>query len=474
MHIKRFEARDMPAALKLIKQEFGMNAVILSAKSLQRDKGLRAFFRKPGVEVTAAVDSPRSSESEEASALLQEKHDAGDIGSTVYTRAGFLDGQKTGPVFSAMPQRASLNERHTGQADTRHLFNLYGEMTAKDVSAELSSELVKKIHWRITPEELENEASIRDCLAGIIEEMSIAGGAIPISSRRRKVVAFVGPTGVGKTTTVAKLAAHYAFRCRKKVALVTTDTARIGAVEQIRIYSRIMKVPLCVATDIEELQNRLGQPDDADLILIDTAGISQNNKAGLQQLKACLDSVRPLEVHLVISATTKEKDVGDILDKFGIMPINRMVITKVDEATTCGPIMNQVASAKVPVSFIGRGQNIVDDLVPATPAVLVDWIMGNATEQDRGLLRDSEEEVKPRLRAVEVPYPNKFYIANKNSDVFHYHSCKWAKKIKAKNMIVFDNMDEALSLELKPCRLCIPEEAQREDGLTKIRLRASV
>lgn len=471
MHIKRFEARDMPAALKMIKQEFGLNAVILSAKSLQRDKGLRAFFRRPGVEVTAAMDASHSPESDDGPALLPGQPESGPA---MYTRAGFLNGHLPEGVLSGLPQRASLNERHTGPADTRHLFNLYGEMIAKDVSAELSSELVKKVHWRSAPENLESEASVRECLAGIIEEMSIAGGAIPVSPRRRKVVAFVGPTGVGKTTTIAKLAAHYAFRCGKKVALVTTDTARIGAVEQIRIYSRIMKVPLSVAADREELQDRLEGADDADLILIDTAGISQNNSAGLQHLKACLDSVRPLEVHLVISATTREADVGDILEKFGIMPINRLVVTKVDEATTCGPVMNQVARVKVPVSFIGRGQNIVDDLVAATPEVLVDWIIGGSVKPADDSRRDGDEAAKPYLHAVDVPYPNKFYIANRNSDVFHYHSCKWAKKIKAKNMVVFDSKEEALSQELKPCRLCIPEEAERQDMLTRTRLRASL
>lgn len=186
-----------------------------------------------------------------------------------------------------------------------------------------------------------------------------------------KVLAFVGPTGVGKTTTLAKLSAKYGLLDRKRVALVTADTYRIAATEQLKTYGRIMGIPVEVADSPDDMVDILAKHKAIDLILLDTAGRSPSNDQQLEELKHFIFRSQPDEIHLVLSATTKYVDMLRIIEKFGsAVPINRLIFTKLDETRSYGAFLNLMTNFQIPLAFCATGQNVPDDLeVPEIQAL---------------------------------------------------------------------------------------------------------
>ena len=188
----------------------------------------------------------------------------------------------------------------------------------------------------------------------------------------------MGPTGVGKTTTVAKLAAVYSLQQGKKVALITTDTYRIAAVEQLRRYANILHVPLAVVYTADDLQSALDQYKEAEVILVDTAGRSPQQGLHLAELRNLLASIPDLQTALVVSATTKAEDLELIYERFRIFSPCQVVFTKIDETESAGTLLSLVNLMQVPVGFIANGQNVPDDLKAANPNLLANLILGGA------------------------------------------------------------------------------------------------
>jgi len=196
-----------------------------------------------------------------------------------------------------------------------------------------------------------------------------------------RAIAFVGPTGVGKTTTLAKLAAHYNMKLGKDVALITIDTYRIGAVEQLKIYADILKVPMEVASTPKDLREKVKSFSDKDIILIDTAGGNQRDHSRISLLKDFfMHNDIDVQIQLLASATTKAADMVDILDKFGELPIQRYIVTKLDESTRFGALLNIAARYKVPYSYFTTGQKVPEDIEPATAERVADLILEISTD----------------------------------------------------------------------------------------------
>jgi flagellar biosynthesis protein FlhF len=213
-----------------------------------------------------------------------------------------------------------------------------------------------------------------DALEAVARAIPVSG-EIELAEGRQKIVALIGPTGVGKTTTIAKLAARLGLLAQRKVALLTIDTYRIAAVDQLHTYAEIMDVPLQVATDHKTLVKAIDKAADADLVLIDTAGRSQKNELHLGELRSCLEGVNA-EVHLVLSATTKERDQYDVVERFGVVPIDRYVLSKMDETNSFGFILNLVDRYPRPISYVTTGQRVPDDIEVADPVALARRIVG--------------------------------------------------------------------------------------------------
>jgi flagellar biosynthesis protein FlhF len=221
-------------------------------------------------------------------------------------------------------------------------------------------------------------AAVRDRagLAAVLAEVMEKHTSCPTGSR--SVIALVGPTGVGKTTTLAKLAARYALAERKKVALITCDTFRIGGVEQIRVYARILNVPLEVVTSPRDMAEAIEKHADKDVILIDTIGRSQKNALHLGELKALLAPAKPSEVYLVLSACSSQSVQMDVVKSFSVLSPNRLVISKLDESDTLGCIVSLPMTTGLPISCVTNGQNVPDDLRIGEPKILASLVVGAA------------------------------------------------------------------------------------------------
>jgi flagellar biosynthesis protein FlhF len=198
-------------------------------------------------------------------------------------------------------------------------------------------------------------------------------GQVAAESRQR-VQVFVGPTGVGKTTTLAKLAARYKLYQEQKVGLITLDTYRIGAVDQLRTYAEIMSLPLEVAMTPREFREGLERLAGCDVILVDTAGRAPGNKAMLAETQGFLEVVPEREVYLVLSSSSRRRDLLCAVEKFHSLDYNRLIFTKLDETTCPGVMVSVTAAAGVPLTYITTGQNVPDDLELAEPYLLAQKI----------------------------------------------------------------------------------------------------
>jgi flagellar biosynthesis protein FlhF len=194
----------------------------------------------------------------------------------------------------------------------------------------------------------------------------------PISANglgRRQIIAFIGPTGVGKTTTLAKLAAHFSIRVHKRVSLLTIDSYRIAATEQLKTYGKIMGLPVDVVGKPKEMGEALRRRKDMDLILIDTAGQSHRDRFRIEELNHFFDGMT-LSKHLVLSCPTREREQEEILNKFGLLGVDRLIFTKLDEASLFGAIVIMALSTGIPLSYFTVGQKVPEDIREATPEVI--------------------------------------------------------------------------------------------------------
>ena len=198
---------------------------------------------------------------------------------------------------------------------------------------------------------------------------------IEIQAGETKIVALIGATGVGKTTTIAKIAAKFVLEKGISAALITADTYRISAVEQLKTYSDIIGLPLEIVYSPPELKTAIEKHRDKQLILIDTAGRSQHNEFQLQELKEFLAVEPAIEKHLVLSATTKYKDAVDILRNFAVCAPDKILFTKTDETSSIGLILNLVYQYPITLSYLTNGQSVPDDIFPAKSDSLAEMLL---------------------------------------------------------------------------------------------------
>lgn len=210
----------------------------------------------------------------------------------------------------------------------------------------------------------------------IVKEILEEPYTIDESGKGKRVFVFVGPTGVGKTTTLAKLAARLSLINNKTVGLVTADTYRIAAVDQLKTYSEILGLPLKVIYEPEEISDALNRYNDKDCVLIDTAGRSHKSEELLQDLKGILTYVENPEIFLVISMTTGYKDIKSILDSYDFLDDYKLLLTKLDEASSLGNVLNIKLETGKPLSYFTIGQSVPDDIEVASVDKIADYIVG--------------------------------------------------------------------------------------------------
>lgn len=274
------------------------------------------------------------------------------------------------------------------------LFSLYLRLLDTGLSPETADDVASGVRDELRGAELNDEHIVRQTLLRRLAAMAPVAGEPPRPARapdgRPLTLALVGPTGVGKTTTLAKLAAAYKLRHAKRVGLVTCDTYRIAAVEQLRTYATIIGLPLRVATGPDDLLSALEAQADCDIVLIDTPGRSQHDAGRLGELQALVHVSKPHETHLVLSATSSETVLERAASRFAAASPQRVVFTKLDEAVHLGPMFNVLRRMDLPLSFVTTGQDVPDDIERA-----------NAERLAR-LLLDGPEMLSARLVSGEA------------------------------------------------------------------------
>lgn len=256
------------------------------------------------------------------------------------------------------------------------LFQLYTTLLDTEVDDDLARELVCRAKQHASRSQLADPAATMALLTALIEqELRVANPIVPVKGRR-KVVALVGPTGVGKTTTLAKLAANFRLRDGAKIGLVTVDTYRIAAVEQLRTYAEIIDLPMKVVTTPAEMRQAMDELQGMDLVLIDTAGRSPKDEPQIRELKAFLDEAHADEIHLVLSLASSLKTLETVAANFQSIGLTSLVLTKLDESLGAGSLLNVARRLKTPVSYLTTGQDVPDDIEPAQKTRMARLILG--------------------------------------------------------------------------------------------------
>ena len=371
MKIKRFAAKSMSEALARVKEELGEDAVILHSRRVETQSPFGVA--RGMIEVTAAVEDgeplPQVTERGRDFARAERRSQtvlAAGLSETA-RRPGGDDGlEELRREVAALKEQLSrlsggaVEPPHKGDDGTYSRWLRSG----------LAPELVRKMIADLGLEEVSLEKA-RRWLAGHIRTSGGlgSGGIGPL------VVALVGPTGVGKTTTIAKLAAQEKLFKERRVGLITADTYRIAAIEQLRIFAEIADLPIEVVYKPEEMERALHRFRYFDLVFIDTAGRSQRNQEHLQDLQAVLGAASPDEIHLVLSLTMHEAVLHDVVERFQVVPVSHFLFTKLDEAVTAAPIANLCWKYEKPVSFVTTGQSVPEDIEVATPEAAAEWIL---------------------------------------------------------------------------------------------------
>ncbi len=404
MQIKRFTGATLPDVLAQIDSELGPNALIIHTRPVSLG-GFFGVLGRQGYEVTVAVDyNFRPREDRGGAPAAGRPPAAAQAASRPAPPPVSAAPLAPPPAAGAPPQvsAARVREAESRMAARRELSEM--RVRPRGAAAEpphaLSAEM-ERMHRLLVKNQVEEYLSRRllktfdEQLTLLGEDWSRAGtrfeqyvggmirasGGIKLREGRKPlVVAFVGPTGVGKTTTIAKIAAKFSLMDHRRVAIITSDTYRIAATDQIRRYGEIIGVPVRIVETPDDLQQSLLQFSGLDLVLLDTAGRSPQNREQIIHLKQLMEAARPDEIHLVVSMTTKYIDVLSIVAKFGVVPVNRLILTKFDETRTYGLALNLSVNFSMEIAYVTAGQQVPDDLETADPAKLAKLIVGGVSD----------------------------------------------------------------------------------------------
>ncbi|MFP4163363.1 MAG: flagellar biosynthesis protein FlhF [Chitinispirillaceae bacterium] len=426
MRIKKYVAKSMREALLQIKEELGEDAIILKTRKIQ--KKMFGLAGPDEIEVTAAIDDEAALKNTSFPPLHVNKPG-------VYNRPR-TQNAKTPPKPSVPPpavpevrpyfppkQRTSAPVQNQLQRpdhqppkekekadeilelkeDVRELKNLvksilstgavnagtavkneaappvteegWAALTQRLVDSEVKQNIAEKLIDSIRESAVVTEADLESTLISSLSSEFPVSGPLKLKKNRPVVVAFVGPTGSGKTTTLAKLAAHCCLNKSRKISIITADTYRIAAIEQIRMFADIVKVGLQVVFSPEEVPAALENCSESDVVFVDTAGRSQRNSEHMEELKTLVSTLKPDETHLVLSATTKDSDLEEMIRLYKTVKVNRLLFTKLDETTKLGSIFNVVSKENIPVSYFTVGQSVPDDIELAKSARFVQTLI---------------------------------------------------------------------------------------------------
>ena len=410
MIIKKFVGKTQEEALEAAKKELGNGVVTMNVRNVKK-KGLSGFLGGKQVEVTVALEedgeslksvrretapqravaaqtAPDRAESRNASGLMA------DSSQNIEKKLDSLQNLLVNRLQQEENAKSVQAERGEDEADRQEtpekkeakqaepteqekfIRLLYSTMLENEVDEKYANQIIGEVDKTEKP-----DVPIDFILANVYQKMILkfnkAKGITP-ASKTPKVVFFMGPTGVGKTTTIAKIASTFSVDEKKKVALLTADTYRIAAAEQLRTYANILEVPFRVVYTPQEAKDAITDFREFDYIFVDTAGHSHQNEEQLDNMKKLLEAVdgtAEYQSFLVLSATTKYKDLLKIASSYREVTDYQLIFTKLDETSTLGNLLNVKLYTDTPIAFVTYGQNVPDDIEPFNPQKTVKQLL---------------------------------------------------------------------------------------------------
>ncbi len=410
MIIKKYKAATEKDAILMAKEDLGPEAVVMNVKTIKR-KGIMKLFKKNTVELTAAIDdnvADKSSEkvvdkaskegySEDAQNAIEEKinsiarlleqqmmsgKDAGSDSADIKSSESEVRGLHFDAVVSENPAKtysgALGDKSETKPASKNRIIDLiYNQLIDNEVNKDIADEIIGEFDFE------NNSLPLDNILANVYQKIVLKLGEVkPLTpgEKKPKVVFFVGNTGVGKTTTMAKLASKFKLEEKQNIAMLSIDTYRIAAIEQIKTYANILNTPMEVVYTPEDIKNYVEKYNECDLIFVDTAGHSHRNEEQKKNLKEMVDAVSDYEteVFLVVSAVVKYKDLLDIARTYEKLFDYKLIFTKLDETRASGSILNLKLDMGKTLSYATWGQNVPDDIGVIDPQIVAKSLLGGA------------------------------------------------------------------------------------------------
>lgn len=420
MTINKFQGKTKEEAIQKAKTEFGETAVIMNVKEV-KPKGLFRIFKSTTYEVTAAMEEKEQNVNQTIAMQNMKKiHDSINFAADEKIEIPKQESKPEKkvdtksvrmPDFSQLIRQEQKKESDESQIEKRldDLSNrleeslghtsggveltkepsaeelnfiriLYSTLLKNEVSEKYVNQILDEVEQFIRPGN-----SVDMILANVYQKLILRFGQpkpIDLAGAKPKVVVFVGPTGVGKTTTIAKISSKYKVDYDKKVAFITSDTYRIAATEQLQVYANILDAPMTIVYSKDEINSAIGKYADYDMIFVDTAGFSHKNTPQRDDMKKLLDEIDEKyrkEVYLVLSATTKYKDLLEIVDVYREITDYKFIFTKLDETTAYGNLLNIKLYAGAELSYMTIGQNVPDDIAIFDTQKIVKQLLGGNT-----------------------------------------------------------------------------------------------
>jgi len=443
MLVRTFQAPDMPEALRMVRAEFGMDALVLNSRKNRR-KGIMGLFSKPFVEVTAALapqqvttaiarqpaaeEGVSTSEAFQKSMLAPIARELKELreqveklsrkGDEVRTAHGvpperwrkdpellpaadisfpLVSGEDKLGKFKQLlldtmesrekreksavpdpPAESGDSAIEKTPAENAILKVIAGELGTAGLADELVSKLIESL--RPLAEQGTGREELDGRLVRALSKMIKCTARLQKGRQGPRVVALVGPSGVGKTTAAVKLASLYSGRKRASVALVSDDKCNCAALAGLSNRSGLDGVPVVTLADLKELEKTLGEHSDKDLIVIDTVGRSHNDMKKLLELKALFESDLNVEILLCVSATTREQELRKIISRYSVLPIGSLVFTRIDECETFGCIANAHFQSRIPISYLSKGERLPAAIEVASGKMLAELVLSRAVE----------------------------------------------------------------------------------------------
>ncbi|MBS4172535.1 flagellar biosynthesis protein FlhF [Bacillus sp. FJAT-49736] len=375
MKVKKYIAGNMSEAMKQIRAELGDEAVILNSKVTHK-RGFIGLFRKKQFEVIAAVD-PESSVSQikyKEKPLMKQNTGSHIVNVSEKEKLNddliqkeILDLKKM--VRELSKSTATISLEHYPTFIQSFLIILEKQGLSQNYIQAVANHLLEK--WRTSgkePEQTDVWNWGRDYLESLLAPL------YKRVAKSKKYINLVGPTGVGKTTTLAKMAANAVIDKQQKVGFITTDTYRIAAIEQLKTYANLLNVPVEVIYNMDDFHEALDKFNDFDLIFIDTAGRNYREMQYIDELKKVIDFRKEIKTYLTISLTMKEEDIKAILEGFSSIEVDHFIFTKLDETTSYGSMLNIMMDSQKGAAYLTFGQDVPDDIEEASPKMIVNHL----------------------------------------------------------------------------------------------------